>query len=332
VRQGPRASGSATLGDAGRIDLPRRRSVRRSVGPGVLVLIVLGLSLSSCGASSSVHADRAVPSPGCAVDSHRPSGVTRAAIEVDGRERHFLLAVPPRSASPGPLVIALHGWAQDAAAFATLTGIASAGVARGAVVALPSALANSWQLDPAGADVAFVDALRASLPREVCIDERRIDLLGFSQGAALAIIDACSHPTQVAALATVAVEFQLGCRRPVSLLAFHGQLDRAVPFADGATGTSLGGVAVSGTWENMARWATLDGCDPRPIRRRAGPSTSRALWVRCRPGIGLELYAEHQAGHSWPGAAPSRSIEPTDDDISATALSLSFFATHRSPA
>ena len=332
MRRGSRASGSATLGDARRIDPRRRRSVRRSVGPGVLGLVVLGMSLSSCGAGSSAHVDRAVPSPGCAIDAHRPLGTTREAIEVDGRKRHFLLAVPPRSGAPGPLVIALHGWAQDATTFATLTGIASAAIARGAVVALPTAQAKSWQLDSAGADVAFVDALRTSLPREVCIDERRIDLLGFSQGAALAIIDACSHPNRVAALATVAVEFQLGCRQPVSLLAFHGQLDRAVPFVDGATGTSLGGVAVSGTWENMARWATLDRCDPRPIRRRAGPSTSRALWVSCRPGIGLELYVEHQAGHSWPGAAPSRSIEPTDDDISATALSLNFFATHRSLA
>lgn len=265
----------------------------------------------------------------CATRAVRPTGRSRGTLEVDGVTRHYLLVVPPHSRHPGPLVIALHGWGEDAESFASLTRIERAAEHRGVTVVIPSARHGSWQLDPLREDVAFVDALRTVIPRETCVDEHRIDVLGFSQGAALAIVDACSHPRGIAAIATVAVEFQLGCRRPLSLLAFHGMLDRAVPFANGAIGASLPGIAVTGTWANMARWAALDRCAPRPRRTPLAAHTTKAVWSHCAAGTGLELIVEKDAGHSWPGAAPARSVEPTDDAISATDLSLAFFSTHR---
>ena len=252
------------------------------------------------------------------------------AVIVDGHQRLVRLMVPPLSQSPGPLVIALHGWGEDADRFATLTRIEEQAASVGATVAIPRAHHGSWQIDPGGADAALIDVLRAEVPRWACVDVSRIDLLGFSQGAALAIADACARPNGLAAVATVAVEFQLGCRRPLSLLAFHGRLDHAGPFEDGAVGASLPGVAVTGTWANMATWAHLDRCDATPSRHHPTPSVVQATWVGCAPGVGLELYVERHAGHSWPGADPSRSIEATDTTIDATALALDFFAAHPS--
>ena len=61
--------------------------------------------------------------------------------------------------------------------------------------------------------------------------------VGFSAGAAFTIVYACARPTLITAIATVAVEFQLGCTRPMSIMAFHGTDDPLVPYRNGAMGS-----------------------------------------------------------------------------------------------
>ena len=82
-----------------------------------------------------------------------------------------------------------------------------------------------------------------------------------------------------------------------------------MPFEDGAVGASLPGVAVTGTWANMATWAHLDRCDATPSRHHPTPSVVQATWVGCAPGVGLELYVERHAGR-WNGDAPAPLLPP----------------------
>ena len=160
------------------------------------------------------------------------------------------------------------------------------------------------------------------------MDERRIYLAGFSAGAAFTLIYSCHHQSQVAAMATVAVEFQLGCTRPIPLIAFHGTSDPAVPFTNGAKGASLPDVAVRGTELNMGDWARLDRCRPTPADTAIGSQVTRQIWPGCADGTAVVLYRIEGGGHSWPGAATDDGGGLTTRQIQADSLILAFFARH----
>ena len=152
--------------------------------------------------------------------------------------------------------------------------------------------------------------------------------MGFSQGAAFTILYACAHPRQFAAISTVAVEFDLGCTDPLSIMAFHGTSDPAVPYQNGATGLSLPGVKVRGTILNMGDWAHLDGCGPEPRTVWLASDVKRSTWPRCSKGNEVVLYTVVAGGHTWPGSDRTDSVMYTTETVSATNLALSFFGSH----
>jgi polyhydroxybutyrate depolymerase len=153
---------------------------------------------------------------------------------------------------------------------------------------------------------------------------------GYSAGAAFTIFYACAHQGLLAGIATVAVEFQLGCTQPLSILAFHGTADPAVPYTDGAVGLSLPGVHVRGTELNMGDWARLDGCRVTPDTRRLASEVTREIWPRCTAGHAVALYRIEGGGHSWPGADPSKGGAGfTTQQLSADQQILAFFARRR---
>ena len=135
-----------------------------------------------------------------------------------------------------------------------------------------------------------------------------------------------AHQHQIAAIATVAVEFQLGCTRPMSILAFHGTDDPLVPYDNGAVGLSLPGVKVRGTLLNMGDWARLDHCRTSLRRAQVGSQVIRRQWAGCADGTTVVLYTILGGGHSWPGADPAKAVGLTTEQVSATAQTLSFFS------
>jgi polyhydroxybutyrate depolymerase len=197
----------------------------------------------------------------------------------------------------------------------------------GYLVAVPHSQGTEaeWQIDSHGTDASFVDELINSLELTYCIDKSAVFAAGFSAGAAFTIAYSCSHQTQIAAIATVAVEFQLGCTRPQSIMAFHGTNDPLVPYRNGAEGLSLPGVRVRGTQLNMGDWAKLDGCRASSRRQRIGSQVIRQQWPGCASGTRVVLYTVVGGGHSWPGADPKKALGLTTEQVSATQQILSFF-------
>jgi polyhydroxybutyrate depolymerase len=185
---------------------------------------------------------------------------------------------------------------------------------------------SQWQLSAHGTDAAFVDAVVSFLETTYCIDRAAIFAAGFSAGAAFTTIYSCGREGEVAAMATVAVEFQLGCTRPMPILAFHGTDDPLVPYRNGAIGLSLPDVKVRGTQLNMEDWARLDKCHPVASRVSTGSQVTLEKWNGCAKGTSVVLYTIVGGGHSWPGADPKEAVGLTTQQISATSLMLSFFA------
>jgi polyhydroxybutyrate depolymerase len=291
----------------------------------LLVPVVAPAASSAAGASTPT-----APSPGC--DHPHHAGVVLEHAVVDGTLRQWRLEVPRSSAAghPTPMVVLLHGWSGDGAQIAALIGFESEGARHGLVVVSPDGLHHTWGINASDADARLLSILLTEVPAVACVDTRRVDLAGFSAGAAEALTYACHHPRGIAAIATVAVDFQMGCTRPVSYLAFHGTTDHAVPFADGAVGASLPGLKVRGTWKNLGDWARLDRCAARPRIAHPAQRVIDARWHACAHGSSVELVVLVGDGHSWPGADPRASIEPTSRSINATSRMVALFSTARS--
>jgi polyhydroxybutyrate depolymerase len=299
-------------------------------------LLVVGPATEASGVvstSASVRVGRQAESAGCAQRDRTTVLKAGENVITDGGTTYqYLLAVPPRlrRTRAAPLVVEFQGFGSTAPAMADLTQLPERGAARGFVVVTPEGPNHTWQLNGRGSDADYVEAVLSRVEAALCIDLHRVYAAGFSQGAAFTILFACAHPGQMAAIATVAVEFRLGCATPIPLMAFHGTSDPAVPYANGAEGISLPGVKVRGTLLNMGDWATLDGCRSIPIERKIGPDVVRRVWPSCARGDQVVLYTVLGGGHTWPGAARSASPMYTTETISATNLTLAFFADHRS--
>jgi polyhydroxybutyrate depolymerase len=317
-----------------------RRSVPRLKTARLLAVGLAGLSvtLAACSGarSSGSPATSAVLAAG-ARSAGCGHGLLRGALAGTTQTRtltggggvagSYQLTVP-RSYRPGhpmPLILLFYGSGSDPSQFSALTRLPSRGSSRGYLVAVPHAQGSEWQFSGSGTDAAFVNALVGSLNGTYCIDQRSIFATGFSAGAAFTIAYACSHGGQIAAIATAAVDFQLGCARPISIMAFHGTADPLVPYQNGAIGLSLPGYKVRGTQLNMADWASLDHCRPVPALKRIGSQVNRQQWSGCGGGRSVELYSILGGGHSWPGADPSRSLGLTTQQVNATTEILSFF-------
>jgi polyhydroxybutyrate depolymerase len=285
-------------------------------------------------ATATTTIPRRSPSAGCSDSPVRPAvGTTARTLTAAGVAHPYLLSVPTayRSSSPTPLVLLFHGFGSDAKSFAALTRMPAATAGRDVIVVTPDGPNHTWQLSGTGSDAAFVDAIVAAVSKAMCVDLHRVYAAGFSQGAAFAIFYTCARPGRIAAFATVAVDFQLGCKQPVPYLAFHGTIDPAVPYDDGAVGASLPG-AVRGTLLNMSDWARLDKCDPTPTVRTRSSEVVLRTWPHCTGATTVQLYTIVKGSHTWPGADPKASPLYTTRQIDATALMLSFFAGHHLPA
>jgi polyhydroxybutyrate depolymerase len=273
------------------------------------------------------------PSAGCAHTGARGArGDAVREVTTAGVAHPYLLAAPADAQPdrPAPLVLLFHGYGSDAREFAALTRMPVLGPARGVIVVTPDGPGHTWQLSGTGTDAQFVDAIVASLAKTMCVDLHRVYAAGFSQGAAFTIFYTCARPGRVAALATVAVDFQLGCKKPVPYLAFHGTEDPAVPYKDGAMGASLPGVKVRGTLLNLGDWARLDRCGAAPTTRTIGTEVTLRTWPHCTDATAVKLYTIDKGSHTWPGADPAASPLSTTKQIDASELMLAFFAEHHS--
>jgi polyhydroxybutyrate depolymerase len=250
-------------------------------------------------------------------------------LDAGAQSGSYDLSVPQsyRDHRPTPIILLFYGFGSDPAQFAALTRLPSWGATVGYLVVVPhtQGAESEWDLSAHGADAKFVDKEVASVEATYCVDRSAVFAAGFSAGAAFAIVYSCARESSIAALATVAVEFQLGCTRPMSILAFHGTEDPLVPYQNGAIGLSLPGVKVRGTERNMGDWARLDHCRSDPRRSRPGSQVIRQQWVGCVRNTSVVLYKIIGGGHSWPGADPKQALGLTTQQVSATSQVLSFF-------
>ena len=257
-------------------------------------------------------------------------GTERITLEVDGRQREYVLFVPAGlGGGPHPLVVDLHGFTVTGDRHDNLSGMRAKAREEGFVVAQPDAalLGNAWDIFEDSSDVAFIRALVADAAARVPIDEQRIYASGFSAGGGLANRLACDASDLVAAVGGVAGSYigagNCAPQRPVPVAAVHGDEDMVVRYDGG-----FGLLPAIPRW--AAAWGDRNGCTAT-AREQLADDVVVDTWAGCSDATAVVLYTVLGGGHDWPGPGAAGGILSTTESISATDLLWDFFAAHPMP-
>ena len=278
------------------------------------------------------------PSAGCDIDRagsfDRNQRISTGSIAVDGVERRYRIALPAdlEPDRPSPLVVALHGWAADAASLEAVSDLLVLGPTSGFITVLPEGEDGDWELSPEGHDTRFLLALLDHLDVTRCVDLDRIHGAGMSMGAWKIAITACTIPGRFASLALVTVEVFPGKCDSLPVIAFHGTADVVVPYGKGGEdviGIDAFNATLPGALDNIGAWALNAGCSHEPAESRLAPDVVVLTYAKCDRGAEVVLYTIEGGGHTWPGSKlPDAFGQSNTRTISATELSLDFFDAH----
>ena len=274
-----------------------------------------------------------------------PGVTTYHALRVDGRERHFLLHLPPAAVRTRvPLVLAFHGYRGNGALLREVSRLDDAADALGFAVAYLDGtgplgwIGLSWNAGTCCGraharevdDVGFADSVVASLGRRLPVDTAHVFAVGFSAGGMLALRLACARAKAYDAVADVAGAMpDLPCRpaRPVSVLLVQGADDDELRF-DLRTLRRPHGHPFAHSLEQALRfWAAHDGCTPGAVARDSSGTALFERAIGCPSGreVALVTVADHP--HAWPGGVPTWPFGPRPaQQVDASRLALEFFA------
>lgn len=245
-------------------------------------------------------------------------------LDIDGVKRNVLV-LSPKGIDPAeqlPAVIALHGMGVTARAMSTVADWSDAVASDRFIAAFPQGVDNSWNLGPCCPpaslrgvdDMAFLDAVVNELRSDARVQNDRLYLTGFSNGALMVYAFTCARPDVFAAVAPMAGSNVTGCvpSRPVSLLHQHGDVDLVVPYAGGiALGSLVSSAPFPPVESSVASWAEADGCVGDPIVETVG-SVRRTTWQDCVDDTEVRLVRVAGKGHDW---LRSGGFDPLDEAL-----------------
>ncbi|GAA4725269.1 hypothetical protein Prum_077890 [Phytohabitans rumicis] len=252
-------------------------------------------------------------------DGEAAAGTT-VTVDLDGRPFQLHVPVGYDPARKAPLVVLLHGFQSSAEAQESYFQLTAESDRRGFLYALPDGTRNKagdrfWNATEACCDFyrsgvddsAYLSRLIDTVAAGYPVDERRVYLVGHSNGGFMAYRMACEHSGQITAvvsLAGAATDDPARCtpERPVSVLQIHGTADRTIHFDGGDAGGPYPSVG-----DTLALWRRNNGCGDRadasaaPIdleARLAGAETTVTTYrTGCRDGTRVELWTIREGSH-----------------------------------
>jgi len=281
-----------------------------------------------------------------------PVELERRTIDVAGGRRGYLIRRPP--GDPTGIVLSLHGRGATAGMQASFSGMDRLATGRGAVVLFPQGAVPidrrgyTWD---AGVDVDYLARLIMQTRGEFPGVRPRVCIAGMSAGAFMACTFTAARAHDVAVLGAVA-----GLRappvppvRPVPVIAFHGLMDRALPFR-GGPGSPLkervvrrqniragrppdwpGPIRREAVPEAARAWARANGVEGERSERAVSPTLRRTSYGDATAGE-VTLWTFADAGHTWPGQSVSGPLRMllghSSRELDATEEIWRFFERH----
>jgi polyhydroxybutyrate depolymerase len=273
-------------------------------------------------------------------------GKTSRAVHAAGLDRTYLVYLPPAAdpRTPLPLVYVHHGYTMSGQTMFDVTGFPALADAHGIAVAFPDgqggpdSLAAPWNVgtgvcpatgggDPpnaSGDDFALLDAIRADVELDQCIDADHVFVTGFSMGGYFSHHAGCMRGD----LAGVAPHsggthgLDTCTSPPKPILIFHGGSDTIVP----ARCDDPGAPPRLNTSPSAPLWAARNGCATTTTTVAVEGGTC-AYYDGCPAGAQVALCIYPAMGHCWAGG-PTGSIYACPSYASATQLQWDFFQQH----
>lgn len=219
----------------------------------------------------------------------------------DGLDRPYLLHSPRAgTASRVPLLLGLHGRGIDGAWFDRLTGFSSLADEAGFALVLPNAIDERWndgrnpavEMTGGPDDVGYLRAVIDDVIARLPIDDRRIYIVGLSNGASMAGRLACMHAEWIAGIAqvagTAALDVVAGAHpsRPVPILNIHGTADPHAPYRGGVRRSLRGRVLLRPAGRPSVGVTTGPSSGWPPTTPSTIPRSPRSRLTR-RSGLGM---------------------------------------------
>ncbi|MFQ5413268.1 MAG: alpha/beta hydrolase family esterase [Phycisphaerae bacterium] len=271
--------------------------------------------------------------------------IARGDLIIDVGRGPVVVHVPPSydPGTPAPLVMLLHGYGASGAlqeAYMRFTPLADA---FGFLYVFPNGTIDCagnrfWNAtdaccnfcDSSIDDSGYLSALIDAIKIEANIDERRVCVIGHSNGGFMAYRMACDHADTIAAIVSLAGATFLDAAdctpsEPVHTLQIHGTADGTILYNGGCIFTCYPGAVAT-----TEQWAAYDGCaiagdtSPPPLDLDGGLPGDETVVTRyaadCDAGGSAELWTIVGGAH----------VPALSDDFSP--LVIEFLLAHPKPA
>jgi polyhydroxybutyrate depolymerase len=285
-----------------------------------------------------------------AFDPLGPGDHTRK-LTVDGRERSYLVHIPPRydHEKPTPVVLVFHGAGTNAAITVSFTGMSKKSDEAGFIAVYPNGTGfgpfltlnaggrQGKMAEGSADDVRYVGAILDDLATVTNVDSKRVFATGISNGGMMCYRLAAEMSDRIAAIApvagTIAIE-ECKPKRPVPVMHFHGKADKMVPFGGPDKGTPKF-LTFKSVEESIAVWRKINQCPDEPTitefpdKEDDGTKVTKKTYGPGKDGAEVVLIEIEGGGHTWPGIkSPISLIGKSTLDISANDLMWEFFQKH----
>jgi len=281
-------------------------------------------------------------------------GLTSRSVVVDGKTRTYLIYLPTTldPTAPMPFVFVFHGFLMSGRLMYDITQYTAIADADGVGVAFPDGdggpgtVTAPWNDENPGQlvcgegqyvvgtanDFGFIDAMKADVSKDQCLDTQHVFTTGFSMGGYFAEHVACYRDDMRAVAphsgGTIG-DLSVCTSGHVPMIIFHGTKDSVIDEAcDDPTSTKLEqGFPASGTL-----WAAKNGCSKTyttlPIANDAGGGTGQCyLYDDCPADGQVEVCTFNGMDHCWAGGstAGDAGVSACPTYPSATQLEWQFF-------
>ncbi len=266
-------------------------------------------------------------------------------LNVDGRERSFILRTPSQHIERMPLVIVLHGGGGNGEHAERVTGFTQKAQQENFIVAYPNGTGNkkrfTWNAEHCcgqamhqnSQDVEFIRALIDHLIQHYSVDPNRVYVTGMSNGGMMTHRLGIELSDKIAAIAPVVATLfgdETLPKEPISALIINGQKDTSVPFEGGQPNPrfkhSWGKLPTQPAKEQALFWSKANHCKHSNTRET---DTLSHTTYHCPKQVSVEFYALKNDGHAWPGGRKGRlRADKPNPNFNATDLIWGFFRAH----
>jgi polyhydroxybutyrate depolymerase len=269
-------------------------------------------------------------------------GLSQREVTIDGGKRTYLVYLPDGAATTAmPLVFVFHGYTMsgqkmfDATEYAALADTEKIALVFPDGQGGPDTLGAPWNVGSdvcrsntgpppvaMGDDFAFIDAVKADVSADQCVDRAHVFATGFSMGGYFSHHVGCKRPDFAGAAPHSGGTHDLAeCdTRPVPMIIFHGSSDPVIPAGcDDPNANPVGGMTAS-----ALAWATHNGCSAT-VTTRSVQGGSCIHYEGCPAKGQVEMCSFTSMGHCWAGGSASAPLYTCQNYASATALTWEFW-------